>query len=215
LPLVGVFLGAGWWAAGAALVFSGIHIVLAAAILAVTPFILTGFLHLDGYMDTSDAVLSRRPVEDKLRILKDPHAGAFSVVMLGVLFVLQLAAVFVVIDHEKNLALLAVIPVTSRCCAAAALCGLKVMPQSRYAKMFMQKVRAPHRIFVIVVTISVAALAYLFAGTRGMAVFLVTILGFACPAVYSYRGLGGFSGDLAGFSLVISELCGLIALAIL
>ncbi|WP_017728098.1 adenosylcobinamide-GDP ribazoletransferase [Halalkalibacterium ligniniphilum] len=63
----------------------------------VTPLVLTmlilsasilysGGLHLDGWMDMSDAFLSRRDREKKLAILKDSHVGAFGV--LSLLFLL-------------------------------------------------------------------------------------------------------------------------------
>lgn len=39
---------------------------------------LTGFLHLDGLLDLADALLGARPREERLRILKDPHLGAFA-----------------------------------------------------------------------------------------------------------------------------------------
>ena len=54
-----------------------------AAVLAVfLLFALCGFMHLDGFMDCNDAILSRRPMEDKQRILKDSTVGAFAVVTL-------------------------------------------------------------------------------------------------------------------------------------
>ena len=79
LPLVGAVIGVIWWLASA---LAGIiaPAPLAAAVIAAMPFLLTGFMHLDGFMDTSDAVLSWRPLEDRLRILKDSHTGAFAVV---------------------------------------------------------------------------------------------------------------------------------------
>lgn len=39
---------------------------------------LTGFLHLDGLLDSADALLGARPRERRLAILEDPHLGAFA-----------------------------------------------------------------------------------------------------------------------------------------
>ena len=39
-------------------------------------------IHVDGFMDTMDAMHSYLPREEKLRILKDSHIGAFSVICL-------------------------------------------------------------------------------------------------------------------------------------
>lgn len=48
--------------------------------MAALPWLVTGFMHLDGYMDVCDAVLSRRELATRQRILKDSHCGAFAVI---------------------------------------------------------------------------------------------------------------------------------------
>ena len=48
------------------------------------PLIITGGFHVDGFMDTMDAKKSYKSREEKLEIMKDPHVGAFSVIMLVV-----------------------------------------------------------------------------------------------------------------------------------
>ena len=212
-PLVGVLLGSFWWGLSEILVFADIHIMLMSAILAVTPFLLSGFLHLDGYMDTSDAILSRKPLEDKLRILKDPHPGAFAVIMLAVLFLLQFAAMFAALDGGAEWMLLAFIVVISRCCSAIAMLSLKAMPQSSYANLFRENSGAVHKGFVMMVLILTLGAACLLTGMQGLIVAAAVVLGFTCAMAYSYNEFKGNSGDLTGFSLVVSELCGLIALA--
>jgi len=197
------------------LVLSGIHIVLVSAVLTVVPFFLTGFLHLDGYMDTNDAVLSRRPLEDKMRILKDPHTGAFAVITIAVLFMLQFAAVYAVVKKSENLVLLIVISVISRCGSAISVLCLKAMPQSGYANMFSQNTKISHKIFIIFIAVCSIALSFIFAGFSGLIVSAAAILGFTGAMIYAYRDLKGVSGDLAGYALVISELCGLFALAVI
>ncbi|MCL1993793.1 MAG: adenosylcobinamide-GDP ribazoletransferase [Spirochaetes bacterium] len=215
LPLAGILIGAIWWGAAELLVLSGVHLFLTAAAVAVSPFLLTGFLHLDGYMDTSDAILSRRPLEEKLRILKDPHAGAFAVIALVILAIMQFAALYAIVDGEKNLAMLAFIAVISRCCSSLALFCLKIMPQSGFAAMLRQNTKTMHKIFVIMLAVSAGTAAFLYAGLHALAVLLCVIAGFAGALACSYREFKGVSGDLTGHSLVLGELCGLIALAVI
>jgi len=214
-PLVGGLIGALWWGIARILFLCKIHIILAAAVVALLPFLATGFLHLDGYMDTSDAVLSSRPIEDKLLILKDPHTGAFAVIMLAVLFVLQFAAAFVFVEKGKNIALLIILPVISRCCSALSVLCLKPMEQSAYANMFRKNTGLAHKIFVIIIAFTGIAISFYFSGINGLIVAASVILGFAAAMVCAYTNLKGISGDLAGFALVIGELCGLAALAII
>lgn len=61
-------------------------------ILAAIPLLLTGGIHIDGFMDTMDALHSYQPREKKLEILKDSHIGAFAVIMLAAYGLVFLAA---------------------------------------------------------------------------------------------------------------------------
>ena len=212
-PLVGAFIGALWWGTAELFLFFGFHIILVSAVLAILPFFLTGFLHLDGYMDTSDAVMSRRPLEEKLRILKDPHTGSFSVIMLAVLFILQFAAMYAALENGRYFALLAVIAVISRCCGSLSILWLKPMAQSGYANMFGQNAKISHKIFLVFVLACAAAFSCFVAGIWGLVVAGAAILGYIGAMAYAYMDLKGISGDLTGYALVISELCGLFAFA--
>ena len=214
LPLVGALLGAAWWGLAALLAACGVHTVLAAAAVAAAPSLLTGFLHLDGYMDASDAILSRRGYEEKLKILKDPHKGAFSMIMLTLLFMLQYAAAYTVLDLSKNPAPLIFIAAAPRCCASASLLFLNVMPQSGYVNMFRRDTGARHKIFVLAVFGAAVAASFAAAGLPGLISAASACAGFICAMAYSYKEFKGVSGDLAGFSIVIGELCGLIALGV-
>ena len=78
-PAVGLFCGGalyGWYRLSAALEFSG---VLFAVVAVCLPLLLTGGIHMDGFMDTADALSSHQSRERKLEILKDSHCGAFAV----------------------------------------------------------------------------------------------------------------------------------------
>jgi len=215
LPLIGGLIGALWWGAAELFILGEVHLIFTAAVISLIPFVLTGFLHLDGYMDTSDAVLSRRPLEDKRRILKDPHTGAFAVIMLAVLFILQFASVYVVTESAGKLGLLAAVTVISRCCAAWSVLSLSVMQDSGYAKVFSENTGLSHKIFVAALAVLTAALFFLYSGGYGLAVVGAVILGYMCATAYVFREFKGISGDLTGFAIVISELCGLMALAII
>jgi len=215
LPLVGAIIGALWWGAAKILLLLGIHPMLTAAIVAMLPFFLTGFLHLDGYMDTSDAVLSRCPLEDKLRILKDPHTGAFAVIMVAALFLTQFAAVYALVDRAGQFKLLIAVAVLSRCCSSISILALPAMAQSGYANLYKANSGLRHQFFTLAVAAVTITLSILFSGIAGLVVAVAVILGFVGAMAYAYKEFGGVSGDLAGYALVVGELCGLVALAII
>lgn len=206
LPLVGLLLGFIWWALSEVGRFF-LPGYLSAALMAALPWMLTGFIHLDGYMDTSDAVLSWRDRDARLKILKDVHVGSFAVVMLGLLMLFQYAACMSVV-HTQALILL---PVLSRCGSAVCVLRLKPLGHSEYANADP----VPGVFMVAVVLEAAAALAALamLCGAPGLLAGIVALVGYAVSMGVCVRMLGGFSGDLAGFSLTVSELCALVALS--
>lgn len=80
-PIVGALIGT--------VGFLGTHILLlffpqqvVAVIALIYLAFISGFLHLDGLSDSADGLLSSRPREDCLRIMKDSRAGAMGVVVV-------------------------------------------------------------------------------------------------------------------------------------
>ena len=64
-PWVGAIIGAIWAFACWLLRRIGFSGVLAGALLTALPLLLTGFIHLDGFMDCCDAIYSRRDLETR------------------------------------------------------------------------------------------------------------------------------------------------------
>ena len=117
LPAVGLTMGLIWLAAFALLSYWDIGPLLKGVLMELVVLALTGGLHRDGLMDACDAVFSRREREERLRILSDPHAGAFAVMGCTAVFLLQSAAFAELFARSAGvtpLALLASIPVWSR-----------------------------------------------------------------------------------------------------
>ncbi|MBR6006218.1 MAG: adenosylcobinamide-GDP ribazoletransferase [Clostridia bacterium] len=94
LPFVGVIVGGVWALAAWITGLIALPRAVAALLLAALPWLLTGFIHLDGFSDVCDAMLSRRDLPERQRILKDPHCGAFGVICLVLLILAQFAVFF-------------------------------------------------------------------------------------------------------------------------
>ena len=92
LPLIGLVEGGLWALLVWLLAKLCLPEALGALCAAAFPWLVTGFLHLDGYMDVCDAVLSRRDLATRQKILKDSHCGAFAVIaMIGTTFASSLS----------------------------------------------------------------------------------------------------------------------------
>ena len=206
LPVVGLGIGLVWrLLAGLG---GRLPAALGGALVAAAPWLLTGFIHLDGFLDASDALLSWRPQAERQRILKDVHVGAFAVVSLVLLALFQFAAAM----ELRNAGALVLLPVLSRC--GSARCALRMRPlgQSEYAGM--RDAGRLTRLPDLAAAVSLLALVLMY-GWAGIGVGAAALIGYVVAIVVSTRTLGGFSGDLAGYALTVSELCGLIALAVL
>ena len=209
LPLVGLVIGALW--SGAAWLCWKLELpgLLAAALLTVLPWVLSGFIHLDGFMDSCDAILSRRDLEERRRILKDPHTGSFAVICLVILSLLCLGA-FYEASPERYLALLPV-PVVTRGLSSAAVQGLRAMGHSQYA-------RGSHPLYSVVVPLVLAALAFglsLLLGEKAWICALCAALGWCAACFRGYRQLDGMSGDISGYAITVGEACAVIAFALI
>ena len=133
LPLVGLAVGGIWLGLYLLLRHAAIG-GLYAFLMAALPWLVTGFMHLDGYMDVCDAVLSRRELATRQRILKDSHCGAFAVIGMVLLALCQWS-VFLSGSADESLWGLLLIPVATRACAGLAVLKLRPMGTSQYAAM--------------------------------------------------------------------------------
>ena len=214
-PLIGLFIGGLWWFVGVLLMLPSFPVMIVAALLTVVPYWLAGFIHLDGYMDTSDAYLSWRPLDERLRILKDPNVGAFAVVMMMILLLLQFAAVYSVVDTGRFFGMVLAISIVSRACSSFCIFHLKHMPSSNYIPLLGEKLNNTHKIVVGLMSTGAAVFGVLYAGVVGVLVVTAVIAGYTLAIHVVYKSFKGISGDLLGYAMVIGEVCGLIALALL
>ena len=208
LPLVGLEIGAiwalGWYLSG----MLALEPLVRGLILCVIPFLLTGFIHLDGYMDVTDAVGSCRDLEKRRAILKDSHVGAFAVIGCVLLMLAQFA--FGASVQEGGSVLL-LVPVVSRICSGLAVTILPPMSTSQYAGREVNKGHIA--VFCVMLTTSLAA-GFFFWGKYALCL-LGTLAGYALALRKSYKSLEGMNGDISGYSLTMAELAGLAVLAVL
>ena len=211
-PFVGTIIGGIW--ALTAFLFTKINfpLMLGAAILAVMPYLLTGGIHLDGYMDCCDAIFSRRPLEKKREILKDSHVGSFAVIALATLFMFSFAAFA---SRNGEAWMLILICTISRACSAIGVSTLRPMGHSEYAGNFQKGISKGNIIALCaILIITVAIASYLFS-LDGFIISVATILGYVFATAYAFKNLDGFSGDVTGFGHTIAELCGVIVLTLM
>ena len=130
-PAVGVLCGAALWLWAVLAQATGMSGVLFAAIAACLPILVTGGIHMDGYLDTVDALSSHQTCEKKLAIMKDANCGAFAVIYGGV-YLLAYAGFAYEVFAAGHILLICPLFVLSR--ALSGLCAVN-LPNARKSGM--------------------------------------------------------------------------------
>ena len=210
LPIVGLEIGAIWVGLAWLCRLLNLPTMITALILTAYPYLVTGFLHLDGYMDVTDAVKSWRDLERRREILKDSHVGSFAVIGIVLLMIAQFA-VFASTPADANYLILFFIPAVSRCCSALAVTGLKPMSTSQYAD---QKKPKSNMVVLIVMLIIFLAVGFLICGKHGFAL-VGCMVGYGLALRRAYKSMEGMNGDISGYALTLGELAAAAVFALL
>ena len=210
LPVVGLEIGLLWVILAQLCRLLALPALVTGLILAAYPYLVTGFLHLDGFMDVTDAVKSWRDLERRREILKDSHVGSFAVINIVLLVVAQFA-LFSSAKETANSLILLFVPAVSRCCSTLAVTGLKPMSTSQYANREKQ---TSHLIVTALLLCAFVAAGFLLCGKYGFAL-LGGLVGYGLALCRGYRSLEGMNGDISGYALTLGELCAVAVYALL
>lgn len=204
-PLVGAVIGSvyfavfylcGWFHTGR---------ILKTMVLVILPVLITGGIHVDGFIDTIDARSSYAERERKLEILKDPHVGAFAVI--GCIGYFLLVIGFTSEITKEIVLIVAMGFIFSRALSGLSIVSFRGAKKDGLLAAFSNK--ASKRIVQIVMTIYlIAVIAGMFIVNPIVGSFCI-LTGFGCYFYYkhmAYQEFGGTTGDLAGYFLQICEL---------
>lgn len=207
IGVVGLLIGCLWM--GIALLCQSMPPLLCAAFITITPWFASGFIHLDGFMDCADAMLSRRDLAQRRRILKDSSCGAFSVIAFVCLALVCFGAVASSTwSAPWCLIWIAMVP---RCASGIAVLTLPPMDSSQYAVLQPSKGVLFTAWTVLVLALGSAALC----GTAPLVCAVASLVGWLGACLGGYRNLQGMSGDISGYAITLGEGCGLLALALI
>jgi len=205
-PVVGLLLGGGLAVADLALRAVFPPAVGAGLLLAVW-VVLTGALHLDGFLDVCDGLCAARPPRERLEILRDVHAGSFAVVGGIVLLVVKFALLLELPAGARSLVLL-VVPALAR---AAAVLAARAFPYARpgpgIGRLFRDGLSWAHVAGAGAIAVGVAALALGWVGAAAAGVVALTTV---VVSIWSLRRIGGLTGDVYGAVVELSEVAALL-----
>jgi len=214
LPLVGLLIGIIWYGLSCVLLKTSIPPSLLSVVILLTPFILSGFIHTDGYMDTADAVFSRKILDEKRKILKDPHVGAFAVIAAAGLLLFQLGAVQAILAEQKKIAVFIFIPAVARSAAAIAMLTLKPAFKTGYNASFKDAALPRDIVFSVLLSLLFFITACFFLGTAMLPLCAEAVAAVMATA-YLYKQFQGLSGDLCGCIITVGEFAALLCMALI
>ena len=186
---------------------SGFNSLFFAAGSVAIPLVITGGIHMDGFIDTVDGISSRADIPKKLEILKDPHVGAFSVLWSSVYLLVQFALFSQFYESQISIILFAFIYPLSRIFSTLAIISFQKAKNTGLVHLFSENADKKN--------VSVVMYVYIF-----IAIFLMIFLNFIYAILISLmlpllfllfnkmciKQFGGITGDLAGYFVQLLEL---------
>ena len=208
IPIVGVIFGGLWAALRHILSWPGASPILRGFVMMILTLALTGGLHLDGLMDSCDAIFSHRDRETRLRILSDTHAGSFAVMACVIVLMaktLLFSELFTL--HADPLTLFPV-PIFSRLGMSVLLVNLPFAKTGGLAVILGSSRNRRDNIFFVMMFVILSAVSMKI--IPAMMIFCVILHVIICVKLF-----GGITGDLLGAFVEASEVIMLSGMVIM
>lgn len=203
-PLVGLLLG------GIIVAFNKILLLFPpefrASVFVFLTVILTGGMHLDGFMDCIDGLMGGKSRERKLEIMRDSRVGALGVAYGTCLLLLKYSLFLCVIKSNWWMGIMIAVPVLSRWGMSYAVTVFPYARSEGLGSLFKTYSGTKELVFATLIALAVTFF------TAGATCFLLLAV---TAAVVFFTGkkitlaLGGLTGDVYGF---INELLEVVLL---
>lgn len=203
-PLVGALIGA--VLLGASLLLGQIFpATLRAALVLAIWVLLSGALHLDGFLDSCDGLFGGQTPEARLEIMKDERVGAFALAGGVLLILLKFAALSAL--PERSLALL-IAPTLGRWGMTLSIFAFPYARALGLGKAMKEFTGAWQ---VGLASLLALGFTWLLAAQTGLLACLVAALITWLVAVFALRRIPGLTGDIYGAINEVVELAILLA----
>ncbi len=209
-PFVGLIIGLAEWIAYKILNILGMGTFLTVCGMTAIPLLITGGIHMDGFIDTADALCSHADKNKKLEIMKDPHIGAFAVIYLCIYILLYAGLLSEITAETVTVFCLGFF--LSRALSGIFFTAFKNAKSTGLAAKWSKMTSKKNAVFVMSVEAAVCVV-FMFVVNPVSAAFVIAFS--AVVSVYHYhncmKNFGGITGDLAGYFLQLEELAILLA----
>lgn len=172
--------------------------------------LITGGIHLDGWMDASDAYFSYRDKQKRLEIMKDPRTGAFGVLSIIMLLSFRFLFIYEVVQmlQPQTYLAIALIPFFSKTVMGGVLLSIPLAKKEGLGAFFQGAANISSLWTYIVYIVIV----FLFIITMKMdtllvaaILFIVSLAGFQFLKGKIIKWFGGITGDILGATVEGTE----------
>ncbi len=210
-PVVGLLLG-GLLAAADGLLGYLFPLPLRSALTLALWVILTGALHLDGFLDACDGLLGGFTSERRLEIMRDERVGAYALAG-GVLLLMMQAAALSAVQNQRAFALF-IAPILGRWGMALALTTFPYARASGLGKTIKENAGGFQGVLATFFAItSLLAIAWLSRSWAPLAATLAASLTWWAAIRFTLKRLPGLTGDIYGALNVLIETTTLLVFA--
>ena len=197
-PLVGALIGLAM-AAAFALGDLFLPVTVAAALVLVTGVALTGAIHIDGLADFADGVFGGRTAEDRLRIMKLPDVGAFGLVAVVLVVLVDWTAISSMAAPGAWVGLV-IAGMASRTAPLVVMFTTSYVPLDGLGQGYRRLSKLPIAGSVVFTFL----IAFVIGGWLALAVALAGLLMALAVGIFAKTRLGGATGDVYGASVELS-----------
>ncbi|BCJ99182.1 adenosylcobinamide-GDP ribazoletransferase [Anaerocolumna chitinilytica] len=178
------------------------------------PLLVSGGFHVDGFMDTMDALRSYQPKERKLEILKDPHIGAFSVIQI-VLYYLIFIGAYSELNSSKAMLIMGAGFFLSRTISGIGVVTLQNAKKEGLLYLFSSKAHEKAVKVTLYIQFILCAIFLLYQSLEaGFAVIIGGLLTFIYYRYRCYKEFGGITGDTSGYLVTLCEVITVVIIAV-
>ncbi|TET17799.1 MAG: adenosylcobinamide-GDP ribazoletransferase [Dehalococcoidia bacterium] len=212
--IVGLILAGLYWLLGLILPSAVVN-----GLLLVCLVVLTGGLHLDGFVDTCDGIAGHKTPEARWQVMHDSRAGAFGIVGAFLLLLVKYISLNSV-PESLMMATLVLMPVVSRWAMVYALFAYPYARPSGLGKVFKQEASWQRFTIATIITLAVAiglarwaGIAYFY--LAGFVIMLGVWVIVASMAAYLKGKFSGLTGDTYGAINEVAEVSVLVLVCLL
>ncbi len=210
-PVVGIIIG---------LILAGLNWLLGLllpsavvnALLIISLVVLTGALHLDGFVDTCDGIAGHKTVEARWLVMHDSRAGSFGIVGVVLLLLVKYVSLNSIPEPLLLMTALVVMPVISRWAMVYAIFAYPYAKPSGLGKIFKQGASWQRLVMATLVALVVAIVLSRLAGLAIMVGIWVIVM---IVTNYLTRKFSGLTGDTYGAINEVAEVGVLILVCLL